>query len=417
MRTISTLSVGFLMVGLGGVASANAFLLSEHDARAVGRGNATTATGTDPSAIAFNIGGLAAAQGTNVMIGGSLIMPTATFNDPSGTKTDAEPIHAVLPHFFLTSRVNDVVAVGIGFHAPFGLAITWPDATPGVANSSPNLDVVKFQSLRTYFITPSLGVNLDKYLPGLSIGAGLDIVPATIELTQYVYFGETQGQGHLGGDAFGIGGRIGAMYKPAALPALSIGAMWRSQVNEDFTGKADFDIAAPYRGQLPPDGNIATSVRIPQSVAIGAAYRPTPDFEIEGNVVYVNWAKFDEVRIQLPDATEIVSPQNYEDTFTYRLGAEYKLPKLNTALRAGFIFDPTPIPATTLTAQLPDANRHELTAGASYSLGNYDIHAGVLYVLPKTRATSDALYMPVHKGTFDVQAFIASLTLAGHFGR
>lgn len=35
---MSSLSVGFAVLGLGGVASANAFLISAHDAKAVGRG-------------------------------------------------------------------------------------------------------------------------------------------------------------------------------------------------------------------------------------------------------------------------------------------------------------------------------------------------------------------------------------------
>jgi len=417
MRTISILSAGFLVLGLGGAASANAFLLNEHDAKAVGRANSSTATDTEPSAIAFNIGGLAVAEGTNVMIGGAVITPAATYTDPSGTKTDTEPLNAVLPHFYLTSRVNDMIALGIGFHAPFGLEITWPDADPNVPNSSPNLDVVKFQSLRTLFFTPSVGLNLNKYVPGLSVGAGLDLVPATVEITQYIYFGETQGQAHLGGDAFGIGGRIGAMYKPAALPALNLGAMWRSQVNEDFTGKADFDIAAPYRDQLPPDGDISTSLKIPQSVALGAAFRPMPQLEIEANAVWVNWSKFDEIRIHLPDMTDQVAPQYYEDTVSFRLGVEYKLPAFNAAVRAGYMFDPTPIPAITLTAQLPDADRNNLTAGASYSFGKFDIHAGLLYIIPATRKTSDEMYTPLHKGTYNFSAFVASLTLAGHFGK
>jgi long-chain fatty acid transport protein len=418
MRTIANLSIGFLVLGFSGVASANAFLLNEHDAKAVGRGDASTATDTDPSSISFNVGGLASAEGTNVMIGGSLILPSATFTDASsGTKTDTEPLHAVLPQFFLSSRVSDLVAVGIGFHAPFGLEITWPDATPGVAGSSPSLDVVKFQSLRTYFITPSVGLNLNKFVPGLTVGGGLDLVPATVELRQYVYFGDTQGEAHLGGNAFGVGARIGAMYRPAALPQLSVGAMWRSQVNEDFSGKADFDIADAYRSQLPPDGDITTSVKIPQSVAIGAAYRPTPQLEIEANAVYVDWSKFKEIRIHLPNMTDAVAPQDYSNTVTFRIGAEYKLPNLNTAVRVGYLYDPTPIPATTLTAQLPDFDRHIVTAGASYTLGNYGVHFGLLYVIPQSRKTSDEMYMPIHKGTFDVQALVASLTLSGHFGR
>ncbi|HEU4727843.1 MAG TPA: hypothetical protein VFT22_08150 [Kofleriaceae bacterium] len=52
--------------------------------------------------------------------------------------------------------------------------------------------------------------------------------------------------------------------------------MWRSEVREDFAGKVDFDVAAPYRSQLPPDGDMSVSITLPQSVSIGAAYRPTP---------------------------------------------------------------------------------------------------------------------------------------------
>ena len=74
-------------LGLGGSAHANAFLLNEFDARAVGRANAVTATDSDPSSIYYNVGGLAVADGTHVMIGGSLIAPFATYNDPSGNKT------------------------------------------------------------------------------------------------------------------------------------------------------------------------------------------------------------------------------------------------------------------------------------------------------------------------------------------
>jgi long-chain fatty acid transport protein len=409
MRTTSTLSVGFLVLGLGGgVASANAFLLAVHDGKAMGRGNAAVATNTDPSSITYNIGGLAVGEGTNVMIGSALIMPSASYTDLDNSKTDTESSYPLVPHFFATSKVSDLVAVGLGFHAPFGLAIEWPDGAP-------TNDIVRKQSLRTYFITPSVGLDLKKWVPGLSLGAGVDLVPATVELTRSVFFGETEGEAHLGGDAFGVGGRFGAMFKPEGLPQLSVGAMWRSQVNLDFTGKGDFDIADPYRDQLPPDGDISTSVKIPQSVALGAAFRPLPQLEIEANALWVDWSKFQEIRIRLPDMTDSVAIQDYSDKVTFALGVDYKLTK-DAAVRAGYIYDPTPIPDTSLTAQLPDADRHDLTVGGSYSFGDFDVHLGVLWVLPQSRETSDVMYTPIHKGTYDIQVLVTTLTLAGHFG-
>ncbi len=403
----------FLIVGgLSGIASANAFLINEHDAKQVGRGNASTATDDDPSSIYYNIGGLAVQDGTNVQIGGSLVVPMASYTDPNTMKkSDTDASAPVLPQLFISSRVHPMVAVGVGVYLPFGLSIAWPD-------SSGLTDVAKSQDLRTYFITPSVGVNLGSFVPGLTAGAGLDIVPATVELKQNIFFGDVQGTAHLAGDAVGIGGRIGVMYRPDSAPKLSVGAMFRTQVTEDFSGNGNFNIADPFRSQLPPDGKISTSVTLPMSVQGGVAYRVMPDLDISADAVWVNWSKFKEIRIKLPGgAPDTVQPQNYSDTVTVRVGGEYKLPMFPAAVRAGFIYDPTPIPSSTLSATLPDADRYDLTLGGGMKLAGYDLNLGLLWVLPTSRKTGDTLYMPVHKGTYDIQAFVASLTLGAHFGK
>jgi long-chain fatty acid transport protein len=410
MRTITSFSFGALVLGLGGIASANTFENSFHDAKAIGRGNASTATDTDPSAITYNIGGLAADEGTNVMIGGIVAFPSASFTDTGGTKFKGDAGTPVVPHIYLSSRINDLLAVGLGFHVPFGGDIDWPDAAP--VN-----DVAKKNSIRSYFITPSVGVNLGKYVPGLTLGAGVDLVPATIEITQFIFFGGTQGQAHLGGNAFGVGGRAGAMYKPEALPELSVGVMWRSQVNEDFTGKGDFDIAEPFRGQLPPDGDISLKIKLPQSVLAGVAYRPMPELEIEADTLWQDWSKYKEVRVHLPNMTDSVNVENYKNTFSFNAGAEYKLTQYKAAVRAGYSYDPTPIPNTTLDSEVPDANRHIVSAGGSYSFDDYDLHLGLSYLIPVSMNTSTVMFTPLHKGKYEIQAFIAALTVGGHFGR
>ena len=85
-------------------------------------------------------------------------------------------------------------------------------------------------------------------------------------------------------------------------------------------------------------------------------------------------------------------------------------------VRAGFIYDPTPITPQYLTVELPDIDRLDACVGASKSFGNYDVHLGLLWVLPSNRKTADDPYMPVYKGSYDVSAFVASVTLAGKFG-
>jgi long-chain fatty acid transport protein len=405
----------FTALGLGalaGAASANGFFLYEHDAKAVGRAGASTATDDDPSSIIMSPGGIALGEGTRVAITASMIAAKGSYFDANNmdARTDTDSSPAVVPSLFATTRINDMFAAGLGFHLPFGLALSWPD-------NHTQADVIQDQSLRTYFITPAVGVNLDKQVPGLSLGAGLDLVPATVTLERAIIFGETRGTAELGGTAFGIGGRAGVQYRPPQLPQLHVGAMWRSQVNLDFSGKGDFDIDPAFRSQLPPDGDISTSIRLPQAFTGAVAYNVMPELQLEVDAMWINWAKFDELRIELPGDFETVAPQNYKNTVTLRVGAEYALPQQHAAVRVGYIYDPTPIPSTTVSALLPDADRHDLSAGGSYSFGNYDVHLGLLWVIPASQTTSDQEYMPVFKGKYEVTAFVASLSVGGKFGK
>jgi long-chain fatty acid transport protein len=404
----------FAALGLGalaGAASANGFFIYEFDAKANGRGGASIATADGASSIGYNPGGLALTDGINVSGTGALILAAGSYTDLSDRQTDIDKGTAVVPSAFASWRVNEMFAVGVGLTLPFGLALSWPD-------DNPQRELVQDVSLRSYFITPTVGVNLDKQVPGLSAGAGLDIVPATVELERVILFGETSGNAKLGGTAFGVGGRVGLQYRPPKLKQLHVGATWRSQINLDFDGTGDFDIDPAFRSQLPPDGDISTSVKLPQSFAGGVAYNATPELQFEVNAMWLNWKKFKEIRINLPGGFEpTVAPQDYRNTVTLRVGAEYALPKQKAAVRVGYIYDPTPIPNSTVSAILPDADRHDLTVGGSYSLGNLDLHLAALWVIPTSQTTSDVEYMPLYKGEYEVTAFVVSLTAAGTFGK
>lgn len=414
-------------LGLGALvtnASGNAFNINEHDARVTGRAGATAASNTEPSSIVFNPGGIAINEGTQIALGTAFYFAQGTYEGDGVDKQETDSGMSLVPNVYITSRVHDMIAVGIGVHFPFGLAVSWP-------NGHPQSDTIQDQNLRTYFITPGVGVNLHRQVPGLSFGAGIDIVPATIELENTIGFGSdpaAQGTVHLGGDALGIGARVGAMYHPPAVKGLKVGVMYRSPVNLDFEGNGDFDIPDPYRSQLPPDGTINASIKLPQSVWGGVAYSPIPDLDIEYNVVWINWKQtWDDgnLVIDLPDdgnpATarpQSVQPQDYKNTLTHRLGFEFRLPAQQLALRAGVMYDPTPIPTTTLTARLPDINRLNVTLGGSYAITPaYAVHLGLLWVTPGERETSDEMYTPQFKGTYGVQAFVANVGVSAAFGK
>jgi len=418
LRTCLFTMVG--LTGLTGIASANSFNVNEHDARVTGRGGAAAASDDDASSIVYNPGGLGLVTGTEVILDGTLYIAEGSYRNATTPKVTTDSPPQPVPSVYIASRVHDMVTVGVGVHFPFGLAVSYPD-------DHPQSTVAQDSNIKTMFISPTVGLNLYKQVPGLSIGAGLDIVPSSVELKRSIVFGDTRGTVDLAADTVGVGWRAGVMYHPPKVQGLKLGIMYRGDVPLDFKGQADFDIADPYRSQLPPDGDASTTIHLPRSVWGGFAYG-VDNLEVEFNAVWINWAKtFTKDPARGADATSLTLalpgnqtsavPEDYNNTVSYRIGADYRLPKQKANLRAGFIYDPTPIPSSTQTAQLPDVNRFVLTAGGSMQVMDMlRVDLSALWVLPGERDSSSDPADPIFHGTYGVEALVLSIGVSGRFG-
>jgi len=390
-------------------AHAGGFILNDHGAKATGRADAVVATVEDGSSIFYNPAGIGIADGINVYVGATLIDPNVSFTDAdTGNETDSTTPMAVTPTFYAHGQISDVVKVGIGFYTPFGSSTKWPASSPGRDQSRETV-------LRTFFISPVVGFDLSKYVPGtLAFGGGFDLVPATVLLKRDILFGADVGTAELGGDGLGFGGRAGVRYDP--ISQVSIGLTYRSEVKIDFDGQADFDAGPQYRPILPPDGDISTEVTLPQSVLGGVAYRPMPNVELELDFNWIDWTSFKQLDIALPDGSTLTDPRNWDDVLVVRFGAEYMMPQFGANVRAGYAYDPTPIPDTTLGFAPPDANRHVVSIGGSYQLPqNFYVDLGLLYGIPVSNTTSDEPFEPQVKGKFDISFLNVALSLGYHF--
>ena len=392
-------------------ARAAGFHIDEQDARSTGRAGAVTASPKNASAIYYNPAGIGVLDGVHVDVGGSLVAPSADFTEQnSGITTESDSQTFVLPQAYLTWRASDLVAVGVGFNAPFGLAIKWPASSPGRTQ-------VREAELRTFFFTPTVALNLSRWVPGLCFGAGMDVVPASVRLSRDIPFGSDVGTVTLGGDGFGAGGHAGIFYRPPALHGWSFGLTYRSQVAIDFSGDADFDAPEPYRSSLPPDGPVQTSVTLPQAVVLGIQFAPLPALELELDGSYRGWSSYDRLDVELPDGSVDSSARDWEGSYTLRFGAEYTFEE-RFGVRLGVIWDQAPVPSDRLQFELPDADRVDLTLGFGAALTRrVRADLGLLYVLPQERTTSNAdpLEPPV-KGEFRVEAWVVGLSLGVQLG-
>jgi long-chain fatty acid transport protein len=387
-------------------ALASGFHIDEQNARATGRGGAVKANPDSPSAIYYNPAGVAELKGLQLELGASLVSPRGKFTDATtGRTTSPKSNNFVLPNLYLSYRASDLLSFGVGVNTPFGLSIEW-------SADSPARSIVRKQELQTLFIMPQVGLNLSQWVPGLSFAAGVDLVPASVHLAKDIPFGVDTGTVELGATAFGVGGRAGLLYRPQALRGLSFGLTYRSPVKLDFKGTADFDASPIYRGQLPLDGDGSTSLKLPQTIAFGVAVDPLPEWELELDVDYKGWSSYDSLTINLPGGQSSLAEKKWENTVTLRAGTDVAITPSWSA-RAGFIYDPTPVPASTLDFALPDADRLVTSVGLGWAISPmWRADLSALYVLPSKQTTAmDDPYHPPAKGTYQVTAMVVGLSV------
>jgi long-chain fatty acid transport protein len=400
------LSIGFLVLLATTRAEASGYHIDEQDARATGRGGAVIASPFNASNIYYNPGGLGTLQGLQINAGVSLVAPRADFRAAlTNAETSIDKKVIPLPQIFASYRLGSVVTLGLGAYTPFGLKLEWPETSPG-------RQIVREIELRTYYVSPAVAANLSEWIPGLSLGATVDLVFAGVRLTRDILFGTDVATLALSANKFSAGASGGLFYRPKGFEQLALGVTYHSPVKLSFSGDANFTASPVFRSSLPPDGQTTTSITLPQSWSFGAAYRVAPQWELELDVDWFNWSSFESLVINLPGGTTVNLPKNWTNSTTIRFGTEMAIDK-DWSIRLGGGWDKTPIPPTTLDFQLPDANRVFLTAGAGWQIApvvRADI--GALWIPPTSQTTSnDNPLQPPFKGTYDISVFVGGVTV------
>jgi long-chain fatty acid transport protein len=109
---------------------------------------------------------------------------------------------------------------------------------------------------------------------------------------------------------------------------------------------------------------------------------------------WFNWSVFKQIAIYPVGAAPVISVQNYKDSWSGALGAEYDVsPKLT--LRTGTLYDTTPTQDTFRTTRVPDGDRVWATAGATYRISkNLEVNLSYAHIFVKTEPLDrvDAFY-------------------------
>ncbi|MBP7706335.1 MAG: outer membrane protein transport protein [Candidatus Aminicenantes bacterium] len=406
-RVFALLAVSLLV--LAPAARSSGFLIYEHGAAAMAMAGAFTSLAKDPSAIWHNPAGLAFLDGTRIMGGATFIVPSgsAVFPDyPGAPKYDQ--IHKLFypPNLYVSHKVSDRVAVGIGVTSPFGLGIEWPEPA-----SFPWRFLGTKSDMVTFNVNPTVAVKLSERF---SLGAGVSFVfsKLTQSQVQLMPMGETlvevPAEADVDGTAFAF--NAGALYRG---DGFRVGLSYRSRFTLDYSGSITLDVPVY---ETPFEGTGATSFRFPDIMTLGLSFDLTKKLVWAVDLHYFLWSVYDgyTFHIEVPDlalAEDIVVPTLWKDSWIARTGLEY-LATGRLALRAGFAYDRTPQPAATMDSGLPDANRTTFTAGFGYTLGKVTLDFAYQYenFHERTSARPD-----IFQGTFDTRAHLFGVNLGYKF--
>ncbi len=166
------------------------------------------------------------------------------------------------------------------------------------------------------------------------------------------------------GDDISVGWNAGIT---ATFDPVRIGAHYRSSVDHTLDGEfALSGLTGPLTGS-----NVTTAATAPLSTpdiaTLSVLFGTDTPWRIYGTWRWYNWSKFEEIRVEPDGLPPQVNEQNYRDTFSMALGGEYDVSDRLT-LRAGTMFDESPITDRYRTTRVPDGDRTWLSAGATWNI-------------------------------------------------
>lgn len=380
---LSRLSL-FILLGVGAsTVHAAGYALIEQSITGLGRAfSGSAAVADDASTIFFNPAGLTQLDSAELNLGMNFIAPYAKFDNQGSTLPNGAPLageeggdaaeNALLPNFYYAQPLNDKTVLGLGIGSSFGLVTDYGDNWVGRYHA-------RKSDLKTVYLNPSIGF---KATEKLSLGAGITVQYADIELSQAVDFGtfsgnptlsqSLDGQAKVLADDWGWGYNLGLTYQ--FTDATRMGVSYRSKIVHDLEGKGKFRVPNDPTAQAVAtgggfqNGDVEGRVTLPESVSVALHHQINSQWAVMADASWTRWSRFEELRIE-SDVQRLNSekPQDWENAMRYGLGLEYQHND-KWAFRTGVAYDESPVPnAQRRTPRIPDNDRKWIAFGASYA--------------------------------------------------
>ncbi len=376
------------------------FHIREQGAKAMGMANAFVAQADDPSAVFYNPAGIAFSEGTAISLGVTVInVPETKFSgttklgdraaglgiEKSGSTKARDDIFFPPNFYITTSKADSPWAFGIGISSLFPLAKRW-DTT------SPFRDEIKEIAIKPVNINPTIAYRFDSLNLAVAVGINYTYADVWLEKSsctdtfaftakgipgyatapgeQVIQMGELE----MEADGDGWGYNAGLLWKPSE--RISIGISYRSEIELDFDGDADYQITTAGQNFYTQMGysdmiysvGAETKITLPDMWSFGIALKPTERLTVEFDADRFGWSSYSSLNIYFDENDVLpnsLTRKDWNDVWAYRVGMQYAVTE-TFDLRLGYARDNNPIPNDTIGPELPDADRNNYTFGFGF---------------------------------------------------
>ncbi len=385
-----------------GQALASGYGLFTQGASAFGQAATVTAHTTGPSTLFYNPALLTTLDGTRVEAGMTVLAFDRRFQSQGDGDSHEMRDETKMPaSLYLSHRVTDDLAAGIGLFFPFGLASDWPEQWEGRFLATQT-------EMTTYTLNPALAW---RPVPRLSVAAGLDLALFDATLRRQIDLAPLglagiEGSQEFSGDDTGLGWNLGLALQ--LTDRLDFGLSWRSEIDLSVDGAARFSGVPGNAAALFPATGGRADLTLPEQLSLGLAWQPIEELVVEIGAHWEGWSAFEELRIGLDQpvagAGEDLVARDWDDTWSYSIGGRYALSD-RVALLAGYKYGNTPVPDSTFEPAIPDADTHLWTVGADLQLGAATVSLSYGFQHYTDRIKANAVGVdPLHGGLTEANA-------------
>ncbi len=425
-------------------AAAGGFALEQHNARALGAAFAgAQARRADPGYAAYNPVAILGVAGPDLSLNATGIWSISSYENGSGALLGAVPIagapagenqggDAIVPGLAFATPLGERAAFALVVHSPFGLKTTFAaDSALRYQAQESQAASVAISPTLAFRLTDavSIGASLRVQYFDLSVTAAIDAagVAAASMIPGFIP-GTDDVAAAFDGDDVAIGYTAG--FQAELSPRLTIGGSYASGISHSIEGEAAFDFSSSAAGQtlnlaagLFAPTDFTSDLDTPAIAGLGLEFAVTERVTLLASTTYSRWSTFEDVALVFanPAQPPEILAQNWRDNWSFSVGGEYQATGA-TMLRAGFMYDDTPVNDAFASPRIPDADRYWVAAGLSQEVGerlSADIGVAVAFFadrpidLPGT--SPEALFRGSLAADLEMTAFAASLRLRYKF--